>query len=104
MLRVIAGSFALALALVLVLSAAASAQSFTDVTGDEWFAEAVEALAADGIVSGRADGSFGPSDPVTRAQLAALLARTLHLQESADVPFRRRDPRGLVLGGGRCPL
>jgi peptidoglycan hydrolase-like protein with peptidoglycan-binding domain len=86
-LRLMGGSFVLALVLVLVLSAVASAQSFTDVTGDEWFAEAVEALAADGIVSGRADGSFGPSEPVTRAQLAALLARTLHLQDSADVPF-----------------
>jgi hypothetical protein len=83
----IGGSFALALALLLVFSAAASAQSFSDVKGDEWFAEAVEALAAEGIVSGRDDGSFGPSDPVTRAQLAALLARTLDLQESPYTPF-----------------
>jgi len=86
-LRVIGGSFVLALALLLALSAVASAQSFSDVRGDEWFAEAVDALAAEGIVSGRDDGSFGPSDPVTRAQLAALLARTLDLQDFPYTPF-----------------
>ncbi len=86
-LRVIVGSFVLAFALLLALSAVASAQSFSDVRGDEWFAEAVDALAAEGIVSGRDDGSFGPSDPVTRAQLAALLARTLDLQDFPYTPF-----------------
>ncbi len=85
--RVIGGIFVIALVLVLLLPAVASAQSFSDVKGDEWFAEAVEALAAEGIVAGRDDGSFGPSNPVTRAQLAALLARTLGLQDSASSPF-----------------
>jgi N-acetylmuramoyl-L-alanine amidase len=66
---------------------AAVAQTFTDIRGNEWFAGAVEALAVQGIVNGRDDGSFGPSDPVTRAQLAAFLARALDLPERITVAF-----------------
>jgi hypothetical protein len=34
-------------------------------------------LAAIGVVSGRADGSYGPSEPVTRAQMASFVAGAL---------------------------
>ena len=64
-----------------------SPQSFTDVRGSDWFAEAVDALAAHGIAYGRDDGTFGPNDPVTRAQLAAFLSRALHLPDSLAAPF-----------------
>jgi hypothetical protein len=66
---------------------AAGAQSFTDIRGEEWFAEAVYALAGQGIVEGRRDGSFGPDDPLTRAQMAVFLARALGLPESTGQPF-----------------
>jgi hypothetical protein len=86
-IRVVVGGFVLVMTLLAVLPTAASAQSFTDVKGDEWFAPAVEALAAQGIVYGHYDGSFAPNDAVTRAQLMAFLARALHLQDSAVAPF-----------------
>lgn len=60
---------------------------FTDVAGDEWFAEAVRALAAKGIVQPQPDGSFGPNEPVTRAELAFYLSRALGLEESPGQPF-----------------
>ena len=42
----------------------------------------INALAALGIVSGLADGSYAPENPVTRVQMALFLARTLgHLAE-----------------------
>lgn len=63
------------------------ARTFTDIRGDEWFAEAVEALAARGIVNGRDDGSFAPSEPVSRAQLAAFLVRALGLPECPKAFF-----------------
>jgi N-acetylmuramoyl-L-alanine amidase len=85
--RGIVGGFVVVAALLAVCPAVASAQSFTDVKGDEWFAPAVEALAAQGIVYGHYDGSFAPNDPVTRAQLTAFLARALHLQDSNVAPF-----------------
>lgn len=36
----------------------------------------INRLAQAGITTGRADGGFGPSDPVSRAQMASFLART----------------------------
>jgi len=86
-LAVLLGGFVLTALLVAAQPAAASAQSFSDIRGDEWFAQAVEALAAEGVVYGRDDGSFGPTDPVTRAQLTAFLARALHLPNSTVAPF-----------------
>ena len=68
-------------------SALVSAQTFSDVRGNEWFAEAVNALATQGITYGRDDGTFAPNDPVTRAQLAAFLFRALHLPDSMAAPF-----------------
>lgn len=79
--------FALAVALSAASPTVAYARSFSDLRGDEWFAEAVDALAAEGIVYGRDDGSFAPNDPVTRAQLTAFLARALHLPDSLAAPF-----------------
>lgn len=49
---------------------------FPDVAMGQFYTEAVEWAAANGIVTGYEDsGLFGPSDPVTREQLAALLYR-----------------------------
>ncbi|MDH3499446.1 MAG: S-layer homology domain-containing protein [Acidimicrobiia bacterium] len=39
----------------------------------------INAAAALGIVNGRADGTFGPNNPVTRGQAAAMVARALAL-------------------------
>ncbi len=69
------------------LQTAAVARTFTDVQGNEWYAQAVRALARQGIVEGRQDGSFGPNESVTRAQMAVFLARALGLPESPGQPF-----------------
>ena len=50
---------------------------FADVPVDAWYAPAVEALHAAGVVAGYPDGSFRPHQQVNRAQMAALLARGL---------------------------
>ncbi len=54
---------------------AASSGTFTDVPNGQWYTEAVEWAAANGIVNGYGNGKFGPTDPVTREQLAAILYR-----------------------------
>jgi hypothetical protein len=59
---------------------------FTDVTDGTQFGSAIEKAKADGLVNGYADangvptGLFGPSDPVTRAEIAkiAMNARQLY--------------------------
>lgn len=53
-----------------------SSAPFADVPQDAWYAEAVERAAAAGIVQG-ADGTFRPTDPVTREEMAVMLDRAL---------------------------
>lgn len=48
---------------------------FPDVATDSWYIEAVRWAAEQEIVTGYDDGRFGPNDPVTRQQLAAMLER-----------------------------
>lgn len=48
---------------------------FADVSPDSWYAPAAEWAYDSGIISGYADGMFGPDDYVTREQLAAMLWR-----------------------------
>jgi N-acetylmuramoyl-L-alanine amidase len=67
--------------------AATTTQVFADIKGNESYAEAVYALALKGIVEGRQDGSFGPDDSLTRAQMAVFLTRALGLAESPGQPF-----------------
>ena len=49
--------------------------TFTDVPENAWYTEAVRWAAACGIVTGYNAETFGPSDPLTREQLAAILCR-----------------------------
>ena len=51
----------------------AKAGSFSDVPDGAWFADAVNWASAGRLVAGYGDGRFGPSDPVTREQLIAVL-------------------------------
>ena len=57
-----------------------SAQSFPDVSGSAWYAGAVSALAAQGIINGYPDGTFRPDRPASRAEVAVLLMRVLELK------------------------
>lgn len=51
----------------------AKAGSFSDVPDGAWFADAVNWASGSRLVAGYGDGRFGPSDPVTREQLIAVL-------------------------------
>ena len=51
--------------------------SFTDLTPNEYYVEAVDWAAANGIVLGIGDGLFAPYASVTREQVAAILERYL---------------------------
>lgn len=48
---------------------------FADVPADQWYTDAVNWAAANGIVNGYGDGKFGPDDTITREQMAAILYR-----------------------------
>jgi hypothetical protein len=61
------------------ISAAPGSPTFPDVAPGFWAFQEIEALAASGITTGFPDGTFRPTDPVTRAQMATFLARALGL-------------------------
>lgn len=52
---------------------AAGSANFADVVDGAWYADAVNWAASEGIVSGYSADTFGPNDPITREQLAAIL-------------------------------
>ena len=54
----------------------AGRERFADLEGSA-HRTAVEQLAADGIIQGRVDGSFGPREPIRREQMASMLVRLL---------------------------
>ena len=56
-----------------------SGKAFPDVSASAWYADAVAWASANGVVSGYENGGFGPGDPVTREQLAAILYRYAQL-------------------------
>lgn len=70
-------------------------EGFTDLVGGP-HDEAVTALAAAGVAQGRADGTFRPDEPVSRGQLASMLARVLGV-EPRTRPYR--DLAGTVHAG-----
>lgn len=49
--------------------------SFDDVVSGRWYANAVQWAAENKIVGGYGDGTFGPEDPISREQMAAILYR-----------------------------
>ena len=65
--------------------------SFSDLGNYEWAAAAVNALAAQGIVKGMPDGSFGAAQPIKRGDFILMLARAFAFPASTgdcfgDVP------------------
>ena len=68
-----------------------STASYSDVAADAWCTEAVRVMSALGIVTGYADGTFRPNEPITRAQFAVIAMRFTDVtapvgQSFSDVP------------------
>jgi len=74
---------ALIAVLALTLSTVALGATYTDVAEDSAYSVAVESLSKLGIVTGYEDGSYGPEKSVTRAEMAALIARIQGYGETA---------------------
>lgn len=69
----------------------ATAGGFSDVPVDHPHARAIAAVVERGIAGGYADGTFGPGNPVSRAQMATFLAKALGVDlaavDTADTGF-----------------
>ena len=57
------------------------AMYYTDVDSASEYGEAIRWATSEGLVEGYGDGRFGPQDPVTREQMAAVLYRYVQSQE-----------------------
>lgn len=82
-------SMFLALVLILgtmVIPATAAEATFPDVAPDAWYAEAVNAMAANGVIKGGTDGLFRPDAPITYGELVTILARVSGVQYVLDNP------------------
>ena len=61
--------------------------SFTDVSEDAWYAEAVNTLASLGMVSGVGDGQFAPDRAITRAEFATMAMGFAYLETGGENHF-----------------
>lgn len=65
---------------------------FTDVSPADWYAPAVASAEKAGIINGKADGSFGAHDLITRQDMAVILDRTLAILEMKLPASENRTP------------
>lgn len=61
--------------LVTAASAAVSAQTFSDVPADSWYAESVQYVSQQGLMVGTGGTAFSPDVPLTRGMMATILYR-----------------------------
>ncbi|MBW7473177.1 DUF11 domain-containing protein [Paenibacillus oenotherae] len=64
---------------------------YSDVKSGFWAAEYIEAVSRAGLFSGYANNAFKPDQPITRAELSAVIFRYLKLQESAPIQTHFKD-------------
>ncbi|MER3456908.1 MAG: hypothetical protein C4304_08540, partial [candidate division GAL15 bacterium] len=97
----------LAAVLVLALVAPVVGQPFADVPTNHWAYDAIAELAAKGLVEGYPDGTFKGNQPLTRYEMAMVVARIIARIEAiptppppevrrADLDAVRRDLTGAV--------
>ncbi|GMK37453.1 hypothetical protein PCCS19_05070 [Paenibacillus sp. CCS19] len=77
--------FAAMIVRALGIDTTAADGSFSDTDG-HWADAAIRALHRAGIVNGTGNGSFHPDQAITRAEMAAILARVLNMSEANGAP------------------
>ena len=63
----------------------ATTNAYSDVKSGDWFNNAVSTLSNAGIISGYPDGTFRPNAPITRAEMAKVVALFAKLDKSEDL-------------------
>ena len=79
---------------------------FTDVDDSSWATSGIDCLYGLGVTTGKTDDTFAPSDPVTRAEMAAFLARIWEAAGwtclTAPAPFNDVDESAWYAGYVNC--
>ncbi len=61
--------------------------TFYDVSQEHWAKDEIAVAQARGYITGYPDGTFRPDVPVSRGELAAILATVAHLPQGSATPF-----------------
>ncbi len=69
---------------------------FMDVTPTAWYAPYVAAAQQDGIVAGISPTEFGPNEPITREEMAVLLAHALGSSAVPGSPLKFTDTASIA--------
>ena len=86
--------------------------TFSDVSADDWYDQAVEAAVYAGIVKGYGDTTFRPGNHITREELACGLVQAMGQQDEAEASMSAKTSftddagisglgQGLRGGGGQ---
>ncbi|EQD79687.1 S-layer domain protein, partial [mine drainage metagenome] len=67
---------------------------FSDVPAGAWYTPYVVAALRAGLVQGVSANTFAPGAPLTREELAVMLARALHLTHTVSLTFTDRGTIG----------
>jgi hypothetical protein len=62
-------------------------KSFDDLSSFNWAKDSIEVLVSKGIIEGKSDVSFAPSEFITRADFITLLVRALSLEADVVINF-----------------
>ena len=65
--------------------------AFSDVNSSQWYYSAISYLAGLGIVSGYGNGTFQPNNPITRAEMATVIARYTGISITSPGQFTFTD-------------
>jgi hypothetical protein len=87
----------LALGSMLSLGRAALATPFSDVPANHWAYQYIQSLAADGIVDGYPDGQFKGDRPLTRYEMAVVIARVIAKLQENEKPYTGPTKADLAL-------
>ncbi|PIR55356.1 hypothetical protein COU74_01425 [Candidatus Peregrinibacteria bacterium CG10_big_fil_rev_8_21_14_0_10_36_19] len=68
-----------------------ASSTFSDVNGDEWFAGNLTNVSEKGIIKGYPDGTFKPSNNVSRAELVVIIDRTQNYEHARELAFAFLD-------------
>ncbi len=62
-------------------------QAYTDVNKNHWAVTSIENLYEDELIKGYLDGTFRPSNSITRAEAATIIVRALNLKSTKSISF-----------------
>ena len=83
--------------------AAKGTASFTDIAEGQWYTDAVNWAAEQGVVNGYPDGTFRPEAPITRQEMATMLYRYWKPARAASIPRRTMSLRA-IRTAARSPI